>query len=148
MASPTASGAGEIHLHYLNHPDVQALALSDAEIVAAVENGLVAQGRGETTIEPRMHLKPEKDGSGHFNVLRGYIRPLAMAGVKVVGENAANLGRADEINLFDANGTLIDRLTYGDQRFAGTIRAQNRSGNPLSWADLTPPAPPAASGRP
>ena len=47
-------GAGELHLHYLNHPDVQALALSDAEIVAAVEQGLVAQGRGETTIEPRM----------------------------------------------------------------------------------------------
>ena len=70
MATASA-GAGEIHLHYLNHPDVQALALSDAEIVAAVEQGLVAQGRGETTIEPRMHLKPEQDGSGHFNVLRG-----------------------------------------------------------------------------
>ena len=30
------AGAGEIHLHYLNHPDVQALALSDAEIVAVL----------------------------------------------------------------------------------------------------------------
>lgn len=60
--------------------------------------------------------------------------------VEVVGNNAANLGRADEINLFDATGTLVDRLSYGDQTFAGTVRAQNRSGNPLSAADLTPQA--------
>lgn len=60
--------------------------------------------------------------------------------VKVVGANAANLGRADEINLFDASGALIDRLSYGDQTLAGTVRAQNRSGNPLSLADLSPQA--------
>lgn len=34
--------------------------------------------------------------------------------VKVIGNNAANLGRADEINLFDGT-TLVDRLTYNDQ---------------------------------
>ena len=39
MAAASAGAAGEIHLHYLNHPDVEALALSDAEIVAAVEQG-------------------------------------------------------------------------------------------------------------
>jgi predicted extracellular nuclease len=61
-----------------------------------------------------------------------------VAGVKVIGQNAANLGRADEINLFDASGLLVDRLTYGDQNFAGTVRAQNRSGNPLTAADLAP----------
>ena len=49
-----------IDVHYLNHSDVQALALTDAEIVAAVEQGLMAQGRGETVIEPRMHLVPDK----------------------------------------------------------------------------------------
>ena len=100
------AGAGELHLHYLNHPDVEALALSDGEIVAAVEQALVAQGRGETTIEPRMHLKPEKDGSGHFNVLRGYVRPLGLAGVKVVGDFCRNyeVGLPSELallNLFD-----------------------------------------------
>jgi predicted extracellular nuclease len=58
------------------------------------------------------------------------------AGVAVVGSNTANLGRADEINLFDATGTLVDRLTYGDVPFPGTVRAQNFSGNPLSSADL------------
>ena len=38
---------------YLNAPDVAALALTDDEILAAVEAGLAAQGRGETVIEPR-----------------------------------------------------------------------------------------------
>jgi predicted extracellular nuclease len=59
-------------------------------------------------------------------------------GVAVVGSNTANLGRADEINLFDASGALVDRLTYGDAVFPGTIRTQNRSGNPGSLGDLTP----------
>lgn len=58
------------------------------------------------------------------------------AGVAIVGSNTTNLGRADEINLFDAAGNLVDRLTYGDAVFAGTIRTQNFSGNPGSPADL------------
>ena len=131
MAAASAGAAGEIHLHYLNHPDVQALALSDAEIVAAVEQGLVAQGRGETTIEPRMHLKPEPDGSGHFNVLRGYIRPLAMAGVKVVGDFYRNyeVGLPSELallNLFDPTTgvpiAVIDASDITDMR-TGAVTA-------------------------
>lgn len=59
-------------------------------------------------------------------------------GVKVVGGNLNNLGRNDEINLYDAGGVLVDRLTYGDQTFAGTVRAQNLSGNPVALADLDP----------
>ena len=54
------------------------------------------------------------------------------AGVDVIGDNTTNLGRADEINIFDAAGNLVDRLTYGDNRIPGSIRAQNVSGNPLS----------------
>ena len=80
----------ELHLHYLNHADVAALALTDAEIIGAVEQALLAQGNGQTTIEPRMHLVPEKDYPGHFNVLRGYIRPLGLAGIEVVGGDAAS----------------------------------------------------------
>jgi predicted extracellular nuclease len=60
------------------------------------------------------------------------------AGVKVIGSNTNNLGRSDEINLYDAGGLLVDRLTYGDQTFAGTVRAQNLSGNPFALADLVP----------
>lgn len=35
--------------------------------------------------------------------------------IKVIGGNTQNLGRADEINIFDNTGTLIDKLTYNDQ---------------------------------
>jgi alanine dehydrogenase len=121
----------EIYLHYLNHLDVQALAMTDAEIVAAVEEGLLAQGRGETTIEPRMHLVPEKDYPGHFNVLRGYVRPLGVAGVKVVGDFYRNyeIGLPSELallNLFDPRTgvpvAIIDASDITDMR-TGAITA-------------------------
>jgi hypothetical protein len=55
--------------------------------------------------------------------------------VKIIGglgttAGGNNLARNDEINIFDASGAVIDRLTYGDQTFTGTIRAQNASGQP------------------
>jgi len=80
----------ELHLDYLNGPDVAALALTDDEILAAVEAGLGAQGRGETVIEPRVHLIPGPAFHGHFNVLRGYVAPLDFADVKVVGDYVVN----------------------------------------------------------
>lgn len=56
--------------------------------------------------------------------------------VKVLGEYTNNLGRNDEINLFDSLGNLIDRLAYGDQNFPGTIRTVNVSGRLTSGAGL------------
>ena len=53
----------------------------------------------------------------------------------MLGLNTINLGRNDEINLFDV-AILVDRLTYGDQTFAGTLRTQNFSGRPDSSAAL------------
>ncbi len=50
--------------------------------------------------------------------------------VKIIGGNAANLGRNDRINLYDNNGVLIDTLSYGDQNFPGTIRTDGKSGLP------------------
>jgi ornithine cyclodeaminase len=120
-----------INLHYLNHADVEALALTDEEILRAVEESLAAQGRGETTIEPRMHLVPEKDWPGHFNVLRGYIRPLQLAGVKVVGDFYRNYeqGLPSELavlNLFDpktgAPVAIIDASDITDMR-TGAVTA-------------------------
>ncbi|AFY32951.1 ExeM/NucH family extracellular endonuclease [Calothrix sp. PCC 7507] len=52
--------------------------------------------------------------------------------VKVIGGLNQNLGRADEINLYDASNNLVDRLTYDDQTFAGTIRTQGASG----WTEI------------
>jgi alanine dehydrogenase len=80
-----------IELTYLTGADIDALALGDEEILAAVAGVLAAQGRGETVIEPRVHLFPRPDGdraAGHFNVLRGATGQSA--GVKVVGDFVSN----------------------------------------------------------
>ena len=51
---------------------------------------LAAQGRGETVIEPRVHLFPGGGADGHFNVLRGSLPRDGVAGVKVVGDYVGN----------------------------------------------------------
>lgn len=79
-----------IHLTYLNGPDIEQLALTDAEILAAVESALAAQGKQAVVIEPRMHLIPHDSAHGHFNILRGVVHPLGLAGVKVVGDFVDN----------------------------------------------------------
>ena len=96
----------EIAFTYLSGPDIEALAMTDQEILDAVEAGLLAQGRGETVIEPRVHLQPDPAFKGHFNVLRGYVAPLGLAGVKVVGDYLENYRRGLPsemalLNLFD-----------------------------------------------
>ncbi len=115
----------KIHITYLNGPDVEQLALTDDEILAAVEAALAAQGRGETVIEPRMHLIPESSDKGHFNVLRGYVKPLGVAGVKVVSDFVDNyrLGLPSEmalLNLFDPQTgmplAVIDATAITDMR--------------------------------
>ena len=76
-----------IYVDFLNRLDVEALSLTDAEILAAVELGLKLQGEGGTVIEPRVHLEPGAGQVGHFNVLRGWIgAPMHLAGVKVVSD--------------------------------------------------------------
>jgi len=96
----------EISLTYLNGPDIDRLELTNDEILAAVEVGLIAQGEHRTVIEPRVHLIPDPAIRGHFNVLRGYVAPLGLAGVKIVGDYVDNhrLGLPSEmalLNLFD-----------------------------------------------
>lgn len=56
--------------------------------------------------------------------------------VKVLGGYTNNIGRSDEINLFDGSGSLIDRLTYGDVTFPGTVRTQTAGGLPTTLASL------------
>lgn len=77
----------DIHIHYLHARDIAQLAMTDGEIIAAVEGAMIAQATGKAVIEPRTHLVPEKGSTrGHFNVLRGVVQPLGLAGVKVVGD--------------------------------------------------------------
>jgi ornithine cyclodeaminase len=115
----------EVFITYLNGADIDALALSDDEILNAVESGLRAQGSGETVIEPRMHLIPESSAHGHFNVLRGVVKPLGFAGVKVVGDfvNNYKLGLPSEmaiLNLFDPTTgmpkAILDATAITDMR--------------------------------
>ena len=115
LDADAASPAGApLNLVYLNAPDVAALALTDDEILAAVEGALRAQGEQRTVIEPRVHLIPKRgaDGApihGHFNVLRGHVEPLGFAGVKVVGDYVDNYARGlpSEMGLL----TLFDPAT-------------------------------------
>ncbi len=96
-----------VTLTWLNGPDIDRLAMTNDEIIAAVEQGLMAQGMpGGAVIEPRMHLTPDPAFNGHFNVLRGYVAPLDLAGVKIVGDYVDNYknGLPSEnalLNLFD-----------------------------------------------
>ncbi len=88
------SGPAEtVTITWLSGPDIARLAMSDAEILDAVEAGLAAQGNGEAVLEPRMHLTPDPAFRGHFNVLRGYVAPLGFAGVKIVGDYVDNYKR-------------------------------------------------------
>ena len=91
-----------VYIDFLNASDIEALTLSDEEVLAAVENGLLMQGRGETAIEPRTHIEPRAGVEGHFNVLRGWIGgAVDAAGVKVVGDFVDNYleGRPSEYGL-------------------------------------------------
>jgi ornithine cyclodeaminase len=95
-----------IELTYLNGLDIARLAPTDETILAAVEEGLRAQGRGEAVIEPRVHLRGDAAVDGHFNVLRGSLPGIGLAGVKVVGDFVENyrLGLPSEmalLSLFD-----------------------------------------------
>ena len=114
-----------IHITYLNGPDIDRLALTDMEILDAVERGLDAQGKKAVVIEPRVHLVPQDSALGHFNVLRGVVLPLALAGVKVVGDfvNNYKLGLPSELallNLFDPTTgvpkAILDATAITDMR--------------------------------
>ncbi|MFQ5775747.1 MAG: ornithine cyclodeaminase family protein [Kiloniellaceae bacterium] len=121
----------DIHFTYLSGPDIARLAMTDAEILEAVEEGLGAQGRGQSVIEPRVHLEPDPAFHGHFNVLRGYVAPLGLAGVKIVGDYVDNykLGLPSEmalLNLFDPRTgmpvALLDATAITEMR-TGAVTA-------------------------
>jgi ornithine cyclodeaminase/alanine dehydrogenase-like protein (mu-crystallin family) len=98
-----------IWLRFLSGPDIDSLGLSHADIVAAVEEAVRAHGEGQVVIEPRVHLVPDNDGAGHFNVLRGHLSGPGVSGVKVVGDFVSNFaaGLPSELGLL----TLYDPRT-------------------------------------
>jgi ornithine cyclodeaminase len=121
----------EINLTYLNGRDISDLALTNDEILDAVEAGLLAAGKNQTVIEPRMHLTPNPEFNGHFNVLRGYVAPLNLAGVKTVGDYIDNYKKnlpseMALLNLFDPQtGTpvaILDATAITEMR-TGAVTA-------------------------
>jgi alanine dehydrogenase len=101
-------GMPPIYITYLNRLDIEALKITDDEILAAIEGALATQGRGEAVIEPRVHLEPGV-AQGHFNVLRGSLGgEINAAGVKVVGDFVDNYTRNLPSEL--AVLTLFDRF--------------------------------------
>jgi alanine dehydrogenase len=109
----------ELWLRFLSGPDIDSLGLTYAEIVAAVQDAVRAHGEGRAIVEPRVHLVPDNDDAGHFNVLRGHLsaatgssgvsRLGGVSGVKVVGDFVANYaaGLPSELGLL----TLYDPRT-------------------------------------
>jgi ornithine cyclodeaminase len=97
-------------LRFLSGPDIDSLGLSTAEIIGAVEDAVRAHGAGRVVVEPRVHLIPDNNGAGHFNVLRGHLwrpeAPNGVSGIKVVGDFVANYaaGLPSELGLL----TLYD----------------------------------------
>ena len=114
-----------VYIDYLNALDIEAVAISNGEILAAVEAGLIAQGNGDVVVEPRVHLEPDPAFHGHFNVLRGYVAPLEVAGIKIVGDYVDNYkqGLPSEfgiLNLFDPRTgkpqAILDATVITDMR--------------------------------
>ena len=50
------------------------------------------------------------------------------AAARVIGGNTNNLSRTDTINIYDNTGAQVDKLRFGDQVFAGSIRTTGKSG--------------------
>ena len=120
-----------VYIDFLNKFDIEALNLTDVEILNAIKSSLKMQGNGETSIEPRMHIQPRAGVEGHFNVLRGWIGgDIDSAGTKVVGDFVDNYKdhRPSEygiLTLFDprtgAPKAIIDATGITDMR-TGAIR--------------------------
>jgi alanine dehydrogenase len=100
---------GGLWLRFLSGPDIDAIGISNAELVAAVEDAVRAHGDGRVVLEPRVHLIPDNNGAGHFNVLRGHLSAPGVSGVKVVGDFVSNYtaGLPSELGLL----TLYDPVT-------------------------------------
>jgi alanine dehydrogenase len=116
-----------LELRFVSGPDVDALGVGRAEILAAVEDAVRAQGAGRVVLEPRVHLAPPNGGAGHLNVLRGHLGPQHLSGVKVVGDFVGNwrLGLPSELALV----LLLDPDTGTPLGIVdGTLLTQARSG--------------------
>lgn len=78
-----------LEILFLGKEDVDALNLGMDEIMEAIEGGLRAHGLKQVVMPSKDHL-PIDDPEKHFNILKGYIKPLEVAGVKVISDFEQN----------------------------------------------------------
>ncbi len=78
-----------IEILFLSKEDIDALELDLQEVMDAIELGLKAHGEQKVIMPSKDHLAldyPEK----LFNILKGYVEPANVAGVKVIGDFHGN----------------------------------------------------------
>ena len=101
--------------------------MTDDEILAAIEAALAAQGRGETVIEPRMHLDAERRRQRPFQrAARLRRRRSTAAGVKIVGD-------------------FVDNYKHGLPSELGAAHSCSTRGPACRWRSSTPPTSPTCA---
>jgi alanine dehydrogenase len=85
---------------FLSKEDVDALDLGLDEVMDAVELGLRAHGEDKVIMPAKDHLALDRS-ERHWNILKGYVAPIDVAGVKVIGDFERNyqLGLPSELAL-------------------------------------------------
>ena len=78
-----------IELLFLSKEQVETTALSAQEVLDTIEMGLKAHGDKRVIMPSKDHLVLEYPFR-HFNILKGYVEPIQVAGVKVIGDFAKN----------------------------------------------------------
>jgi ornithine cyclodeaminase/alanine dehydrogenase-like protein (mu-crystallin family) len=126
-----------VYISYLNRFDIEALALTDAEILAAIEGSLAMQGRGETVVEPRMHIEPR---TGVEITLTDIMSKLVVddwgqcKGGKFGSLRAhVDAGKLSEATLHAELGQIVAGLKPGRETRAETILLWHRG---LSLSDI------------
>jgi len=99
----------KVEFLFLDRETVRSLLPDTRTLLRIVEGGLAAHGRREVVLPPKSHLVLDDRFNGHFNILSGYVAPVGMAGVKVIGDYVDNfrVGLPSEIALL----TLYDPRT-------------------------------------
>ena len=75
-----------VELRFLDRAQVTSLLPDTAECQRIIEQGLIAHGRQQVVLPPKVHLHMPDPVRGHFNILPGYVGPLDTAGIKVVSD--------------------------------------------------------------
>lgn len=98
-----------VAFRFLNRHEVESLLPPTQTLLDVVAEGLRAHGAGEVVLPPKSHIQLDDRFNGHFNILPGYVGPVGMAGVKVVGDYVDNyrVGLPSEVAML----TLYDPRT-------------------------------------